>query len=205
MRLTQPSVAPRLVSLLESIEPSRKWDSSGNQETHDQIKARLLSLQDRVCAFCERPITNEQSSVEHLHPKQSTGCSHRPTNHPHYDWTNLVLTCNTNSTCNGAKADLHLCAELETLGIHQNWIRVDPLSGSVSAAKTLGVAAASAAKSLIAALNLNDPDLRTRRRNLRKAAVSKLIDEGLSEQQVKFELATEGFYTTVDLVCASLA
>ena len=187
MRLTQTTVAPRLLSLITAIEPQRKWNSSGDLGTHEQIKARLFSLQDQICAFCERPITIAQSSVEHLHPKQTPGCAHTGATYPHYEWSNLVLTCLTNSTCNGVKADAHLCAEFDQIASHQDWLRVDPLTGDLSPNKALGVDAAKAARLLISSLNLNAPDLSTRRRDLREAAVSKLVDENLSDSQVKFE------------------
>jgi hypothetical protein len=148
----------------------------------------------------------DSSKIEHIHPRSLAPCASRPSTNHHYDWTNLLVVCDTPGTCDGAKADKHLCVDIalpDTIGPDPVFA-VDTLSGELSVGAWVSGAIRPLADRAIRELNLNDVDLRESRKAVVYEAQRRIIEEYESPHLVLFEMLDDGFPTTVQFACDSL-
>jgi uncharacterized protein (TIGR02646 family) len=209
MRRIDRGQAPRSLAVLLALDPDRKWDSSGEQVVHERLSALLQAVQDRVCAYCERPLAAPASvRIEHVHPKSKPSCQTRMSSNHHYDWLNLLAVCCGHGTCDEPKADADLCALIylpDDLAPDSRPFSFDTLTGGIRAGNHLDPTERETAERTIELLRLDDPDLRESRKALIVEIQRRVIEESDPLAQVRHDLLEAGFPSAVDFVLESLA
>lgn len=199
MRYVNRGNAPPVLRSLADVDPDRKWDSSGESETHAAIREGLRHNQHRMCAYCER-LVSTGGRVEHVHPKSCLSCVACPSpSNWHYHWENLLLVCGSGDHCDGPKGDKDLCDKVlfpDGMMPGKRYFEVNSL-GVLSVSPDLSGVERERALASIKEFGLNEAELTETRKNV----VATLLAEigASSEAMARHRVAsTLGFLTTVE-------
>lgn len=240
MRQIKHPPQPELLILLLAVDGSRKWDSSGAKDAHEAMQLALWLAQNGMCAYCERPIiadvclrsekcpcgicepnhvghtptlpTSKRPSIEHFHPRN-------PKSPPgpncvsvgDYTWTNLLLVCGDQETCDGplAKAGECLCGQIVSpvqIPPGTLCLTVDTGSGESLPHPRLTASEQAQMQKTINELKLNNEALKKRRKDICKIVHQYLNptngDTPLTSDQIRWELRALGFYSAVEACLA---
>lgn len=100
--LKNPSATNKKIQLMKD---GNSHEADSGTYAHDSVKTALNALYKNKCAYCERLIEEQADRrVDHFRPKKAmqTGEQHPGYYWLTYEWSNLVLSCDT---CNRAKSN----------------------------------------------------------------------------------------------------
>jgi TIGR02646 family protein len=96
-KLNRPAAAP---ACLASYHHGRHNWSAVSPADKDQIRGSLKTMQQNRCAYCEQALRDDACHIEHFRQRgrypQGT-----------FQWSNLYLSCNRESTCGKHKDKQH--------------------------------------------------------------------------------------------------
>jgi uncharacterized protein (TIGR02646 family) len=242
MRHIEHPPQPELLTLLLAVDGSRKWDSGGAKDAHEAMQLALWLAQNGMCAYCERPIiadvclrsekcpceickpnhvghapplpARKRPSIEHFHPRNPKNpAGPNCVSVGDYTWTNLLLVCADQETCDGpqAKAGKCLCGQIVSpVQIFQGtlYLTVDQGTGEASPHPSLNASEKARMQKTIHELRLNNEALKGGRKVICKIVDQYLKpnpDDGvppLTNEQIRWELRASGFYSTVEACLA---
>lgn len=93
MKKIKKSLHPNPLTQFAKQNPTANWDDFRNnaRQSYDDLKQQMLNEQGRLCAYCEKKISDNASKqrVEHFHNKSDTSTEHNWA----LDWNNVLLVC----------------------------------------------------------------------------------------------------------------
>lgn len=174
-----------------------------------------MPVQDLRTKSCgPRPIlpTSKRPSIEHFHPrdpKRTPG--QNCVSVGDYTWTNLLLVCGDQETCDGpsAKAGECLCGQIVSpVQIFPGtlYLTVDTGSGESLPHPNLAASEQAQMQKTINKLKLNNAALNKRRKDICEI-VDQYVnptngDTPLTSDQIRWELRASGFYSAVEACLA---
>jgi uncharacterized protein (TIGR02646 family) len=229
MRHFDAAHEPRNFRAMVDANPGASW-AAVDSPLKDQVLVSLLTSQDFVCAYCERPLTwkvgpfvvdsgvlASEVHVEHFHPQKpkTVDCSQHGSGYDgDLDWTNLLAVCDglSNKSCDKRLAvdNVARCGNL----LHPRELR-GPVKWFVCGADGKIEPAPSCpekdrASRTIEWLGLNCATLVRLRSDLRANVLQRLrslieeeIDPELIGAVLRHEWKMHGLFSTIDSVIGS--
>lgn len=155
--------APPCLAAFAAMDPPPDFGIPAFVECKGQVREKLLANQHYQCAYCERPIEDRPGDchLDHVHPQSKLDSGR-------FVISNLVASCETDTTCGKQHADERVPDELNPYLSGNLHLAFDCSSEGELFAVSLSEPVAQFAN---AHLGLNDPGLKT----VRSIVIAKLM------------------------------